>query len=135
MKKKKTGARSSADKSKGTPKSVDEYFAAVPEPAHSALTKIREAIRSTVPAEATETISYAIPAFKHKKVLVWYAAFADHCSLFPTAAVIEAFKKELKGYSTSKGTIHFPLDKSVPTALIKRLVKVRVAQSEGREHR
>jgi uncharacterized protein YdhG (YjbR/CyaY superfamily) len=99
------------------------------------LTKIREAIRSAVPAEATETISYAIPAFKHKKVLVWYAAFADHCSLFPTNAVIEAFKKELKGYSTSKGTIHFPLDKSVPTALIKRLVKVRVAQSEGREHR
>jgi uncharacterized protein YdhG (YjbR/CyaY superfamily) len=135
VKKKKAGARSSAAKSKGTPKSVDEYFAAVPEPAHSALTKIREAIRSTVPAEATETISYAIPAFKHKKVLVWYAAFADHCSLFPTNAVIEAFKKELKGYSTSKGTIHFPLDKSVPTALIKRLVKVRVAQSEGREHR
>jgi uncharacterized protein YdhG (YjbR/CyaY superfamily) len=135
MKKKKTGARSSADKSKGTPKSVDEYFAAVPEPAHSALTKIREAIRSTVPAEATETISYAIPAFKHKKVLVWYAAFADHCSLFPTAAVIEAFKKELKGYSTSKGTIHFPIDKPVPTALIKKLVKERVAQNASKKPR
>ena len=135
MKKKKAGARSSAAKSKGTPKSVDEYFAGVPEPARRALTKIREAIRSAVPAEATETISYVIPAFKHTKVLVWYAAFADHCSLFPTNAVIEAFKKELKGYSTSKGTIHFPLDKPVPTALIKKLVKVRVAQSERREHR
>jgi uncharacterized protein YdhG (YjbR/CyaY superfamily) len=135
MKKKKTGARSSAGKSKGTPKSVDEYIAAVPEPAHSALTKIREAIRSTVPAEATETISYAIPAFKHKKVLVWYAAFADHCSLFPTAAVIEAFKKELKGYSMSKGTIHFPIDKPVPTALIKKLVKERVAQNASKKPR
>jgi uncharacterized protein YdhG (YjbR/CyaY superfamily) len=135
MKKKKTGARSSADKSKGAPKSVDEYFAAVPEPAHSALAKIREAIRSTVPTEATETISYAIPAFKHKKVLVWYAAFADHCSLFPTAAVIEAFKKELKGYSMSKGTIHFPTDKPVPTALIKKLVKERVAQNASKKPR
>jgi uncharacterized protein YdhG (YjbR/CyaY superfamily) len=135
MKKKKTGARSSAGKSKGTPKSVDEYIAAVPEPAHSALTKIREAIRSTVPAEATETISYAIPAFKHKKVLVWYAAFADHCSLFPTAAVIEAFKNELKGYSMSKGTIHFPIDKPVPTALIKKLVKERVAQNASKKPR
>jgi uncharacterized protein YdhG (YjbR/CyaY superfamily) len=135
MKKKKTGARSSAEKSKGTPKSVDEYFAAVPEPARSALAKIREAIRSTVPTEATETISYAIPAFKHKKVLVWYAAFADHCSLFPTAAVIEAFKKELKGYSMSKGTIHFPTDKPVPTALIKKLVKERVAQNASKKPR
>jgi uncharacterized protein YdhG (YjbR/CyaY superfamily) len=135
MKKKKTGARSSAAKSKGTPKSVDEYFAGLPEPAHSALTKIREAIRLTVPTEATETISYAIPAFKHKKVLVWYAAFADHCSLFPTASVIEAFKKELKGYSMSKGTIHFPIDKPVPTALIKKLVKERVAQNAGKKPR
>jgi uncharacterized protein YdhG (YjbR/CyaY superfamily) len=135
MKKKKTGARSSAGKSKGTPKSVDEYFAAVPEPAHNALAKIREAIRSAVPTEATETISYAIPAFKHKKVLVWYAAFADHCSLFPTAAVIEAFKKELKGYSMSKGTIHFPTDKPVPTALIKKLVKERVAQNASKKPR
>jgi uncharacterized protein YdhG (YjbR/CyaY superfamily) len=135
MKKKKTGAPSSAGKSRGTPRSVDEYIAAVPEPAHSALTKIREAIRSTVPAEATETISYAIPAFKHKKVLVWYAAFADHCSLFPTAAVIEAFKNELKGYSMSKGTIHFPIDKPVPTALIKKLVKERVAQNASKKPR
>jgi uncharacterized protein YdhG (YjbR/CyaY superfamily) len=96
---------------------------------------MREAIRSTVPAEATETISYAIPAFKHKKVLVWYAAFADHCSLFPTAAVIEAFKKELKGYSMSKGTIHFPIDKPVPTALIKKLVKERAAQNASKKPR
>jgi len=80
-----------------------------------------------VPAETTEVVSYGIPAFKQKRVLVWYAAYADHWSLFPTAAVIELFKDELKGYTTSKGTIQFPLDKPIPTALIRELVKSRVA--------
>jgi uncharacterized protein YdhG (YjbR/CyaY superfamily) len=97
------------------------------------LNKIRAAIRSVVPAQATEIISYKIPAFRHKKVLVWYAAFSNHCSLFPTAAVIEAFKDKLKGFSTSKGTIHFPLDKQMAIALIKKLVKARVEQSERKK--
>jgi uncharacterized protein YdhG (YjbR/CyaY superfamily) len=114
---------------------VDEYFAAVPEPARRALQQIREAIRSVVPLEATEVISYKIPAFRHKKVLVWYAAFSNHCSLFPTAAVVERFKDELKGYSTSKGTVHFSLDKPIPVPLIKRMVKARVAESESKNGR
>jgi uncharacterized protein YdhG (YjbR/CyaY superfamily) len=88
-----------------------------------------------LPPEATETISYGIPAFKCKRVLVWFAAFSDHCSLFPTASVIEAFKAQLKGFSTSKGTIHFSTDKPPPTALIKRLVKARVAQDERKKRR
>jgi len=66
-------------------------------------------------------------------VLVWYASFANHCSLFPTAAVIEQFKNELKGFSTSKGTIHFPLDKPMPVELIKRLVSARVTASESKK--
>jgi uncharacterized protein YdhG (YjbR/CyaY superfamily) len=111
------------------PASVDEYLARVPEPARGALGKMRAAIRSAVPRESIEVISYGIPAFRHDVVLVWYAAFADHCSLFPTAAVIEKFKKELKGFSTSKGTIHFPLDKPLPIALIKKLVKARVQRA------
>ncbi len=82
--------------------------------------------------EATETISYRIPAFKYKGVLVWFAAFSNHCSLFPTASVIEAFMNELKCFSTSKGTIHFPTDKPLPTALVKKLVKARVAQNESK---
>jgi len=114
------------------PKTVDEYFAAVPEPARSALRQIREAIRSVVPPEAAEIISYKIPAFKHKKVLVWYAAFSNHCSLFPTASVIETFKDELKVFSTSKGTVHFPMDKRMPVELIKRMVRARVEQSKKR---
>lgn len=96
---------------------------------------MRAAIRRAVPREATETISYQIPAFKHKGILVWFAAFSDHCSLFPTAALIKEFKKELKGFSTSKGTIHFPLNKPLPVALIKKIVKARVAQLEAKPTR
>jgi uncharacterized protein YdhG (YjbR/CyaY superfamily) len=135
MKRVKSGSRSSAAKGSGAPKNVDEYLAGVPEPARSTLNKMRAAIRSAVPPEATETISYGMPAFKHKGVLMWFAAFSTHCSLFPTAAVIEAFKNELKGFSTSKGTIHFPTDKPLPTALVKKLVKARVAQNESKKRR
>src|SRR6266568_6978891 len=100
MKKVKSGNRSPAVKGKGAPKNVDEYLAGVPETARSTLNKMRAAIRSVVPPEATETISYGMPAFKHKGVLVWFAAFSKHCSLFPTASVIQAFKNELKVFST-----------------------------------
>ena len=82
------------------------------------------------PKETIEVISYGIPAFRHKRVLVWYAAFANHCSFFPTAAVIEEFKSELKGYDTSKGTIHFPIDKPLSATLVKKMVMARVAQSQ-----
>ncbi len=135
MKKVKSGNRSSAVRGRGAPKSVDEYLAGVPEPACTTLNKMRAAIRSAVPPKATETISYGMPAFKHKGVLVWFAAFSNHCSLFPTAAVIEAFKNELKSFSTSKGTIHFPTDKPLPIALVKKLVKARVAQNERKKQR
>ena len=96
---------------------------------------MRAVIRSAVPREARETISYGIPAFKHRGILVWFAAFSDHCSLFPTAAVIEAFQKELKTLQTSKGTIHFPLNRPLPVALIKKIVKARVAQLEAKHSR
>jgi len=91
---------------------------------------MRETILSVVPAEAAEIISYGIPAFRHDRVLVWFGGFSDHCSLFPTAAVIAEFQKELKSYSISKGTIQFPLDKPLPIALIKRIVKARVKMNE-----
>jgi uncharacterized protein YdhG (YjbR/CyaY superfamily) len=129
MKKVKSGNRRSAPKSNAAPKTIDEYLAGLPEPARSTLNKMRATIRSAVPPDAAETISYRIPAFRTQKgVLVWFAAFSDHCSLFPTASVIAAFENELKAFSTSKGTIHFPLAKPLPLALIKKIVKVRVAQ-------
>jgi uncharacterized protein YdhG (YjbR/CyaY superfamily) len=117
------------------PETVDEYIARVPEPARSALEKMRAAIRTVVPRETTETISYRMPAFRHKVVLIWYAAFTDHVSLFPTASVIEAFKDELAELKTSKGTIHFLIGKPLPIALIKRIVKARVAQVASRKGR
>src|SRR6266496_2338957 len=97
---------------KGKPaKTVDEYLASVPEPARSTLKHIRAVIRSVVPKQTTEVISYRIPMFKYKGMLVGYAAFKDHCSLFPTGSgVIEKFAKELKGYKTSRGTIQFASD-------------------------
>ncbi len=133
--KKTSGARGSAMGRNPVPKNTDEYLATVPEPARSTLNKIRTVIRSVVPPEATEAISYGMPAFKYKGVLVWFAAFSNHCSLFPTASVIEAFKHELKGYCTSKGTIHFPLDKPLPAALVKKMVKARIAQNEHKKPR
>jgi uncharacterized protein YdhG (YjbR/CyaY superfamily) len=109
---------------------VDQYLAAVPEPARSTLNRVRATIRSVLPKDATEVISYRIPAFKHKRIVVWYAAFSDHCSLFPTGSVIARFKDELKGYKISKGTIQFPIAKPLPAALLKKIVRARLVDIE-----
>lgn len=112
-------------------KTPDEYLASVPEPARSTLQHVRKVIWSVVPKETTEVISYRIPMFKFNGMLVGYAAFKDHCSLFPTGSgVLDRFEKELKGYRTSKGTIQFPPDKPLPDSLIKRIVKARVAENK-----
>ena len=116
------------------PKTVDEYLAGVPEPARSTLNKVRASIRSAVPPEATEGISYRIPVFKFKGALVWYAAFSKHCSFFPgSLAVMAACKDDLQAYPTSKGTIRFPVDKPLPAALVKKLVKARIAEKERKK--
>lgn len=134
--KKKGPSDSSLEKQGRNPvKTVDEYVAGVADPARGMLEKMRALIRSALPREATETISYRMPAFKHKKLLVWFAAFKNHCSLFPTAAVIERFSDELKGFTIAKGTVQFPLGKPLPATLIKKLVKARLEQSEGRGRR
>ena len=130
MKKAHSRDRGPAAKGNVAPQTVDEYLARVPEPARTTLNKIRAVVRSVVPAEATEAISYGVPSFKYKGPLIWYAAFSNHCSLFPTASVIERFKNELKSYPTSKGTIQFPVDKPLPAVLLKKLVKARLAENE-----
>jgi uncharacterized protein YdhG (YjbR/CyaY superfamily) len=126
----------SGDRGSVAPKDVDEYLAGVPEPARSTLTKIRAAIRSAVPPEATEAISYGMPTFKYKGLLLGFAAFSKHCGLYPMSPpVIEAFKNELKDFQTSKGTIRFPVDKPLSAALVKKLVKARVAENERKKPR
>lgn len=135
MKKAKSAKGAAGLKRKGTPKTVEEYLARVPEPARTTLRKVRAAIRMVVPREAIESVSYGIPAYKHDGILVWFAAFTHHCSLFPTASVIKAFKNELAGYTISKGTIQFPIDKPLPVALVRKVVKARVAQDESKKRR
>jgi uncharacterized protein YdhG (YjbR/CyaY superfamily) len=118
---------------KTTKSRVDQYIAGVPEPARRTLKKVRAAIRAAAPREATETISYQIPTFKYKGGLVAFAAFKNHCSFFPMSmAVMRKFKKDLKNLDSSKGTIRFPVDKPMSAALVKKLVKARVAQNEQR---
>jgi uncharacterized protein YdhG (YjbR/CyaY superfamily) len=115
---------------KVAPKTVDEYLVDIPEPAQSTLKHIRAVIRSVVPAETAEVISYGIPMFKYRGMLVGYAAFKNHCSLFPTGSgVLDRFEKELRGFRSSKGTIHFPSDKPLPDALVKKIVKARVKEN------
>jgi uncharacterized protein YdhG (YjbR/CyaY superfamily) len=100
------------------------------------LSKLRAVIRSAVPAETTEGISYGMPAFKYKGPLIAFAAFKQHCSLFPmNAGLVAEFSDELKNYVTSKGTIRFPLDKPPPAALVKKIVKARVAENEAKRRR
>ena len=112
---------------------VDAYLANVPEPARTTLEKIRASIRAAAPKEATEGISYGMPAFRYKGPLVAYAAFKSHCSLFPLqASLIDEMKDELKSYRTAKGTLQFPQNKPLPAALLKKMVKLRVAENEIR---
>lgn len=115
-------------------KDIDEYLASVSEPARSTLHRVRAAIRAAAPPEATEVISYGVPMFRHKRMLLGFAAFPDHCSLFVMSpSVMEAFKNELGAFKTSKGTIRFPVDKPLPAALVKKLVRARIAENEQKK--
>src|SRR5437016_13491423 len=112
---------------------VDDYLSRVPEDSRAALEHLRRTIKAIVP-DAVEVISYQIPTFKYQgRMLVSYAAFAEHCSFFPGPAPIEAHRNELKSYQTSKGTIRFPASKPLPAALVKKLVKSRVEENERRQ--
>ena len=123
-------------KGNAAPKTVDEYLAGVPEPARSTLNIIRATIRSVAPAEATEVISYRIPMFKYKGMLMGFAAFSNHCSLFPgSLSAMKALENELKAFPTSKGTIRFPVDKPPSAALVKKLLKARIAENERKAQR
>lgn len=112
---------------------VEAYLARVPEPARETLEKMRAMIRAAAPKGATEAISYKIPSFQYKGGLVAYAAFKEHCSFFPMgSSAIEGFAEELEGYRTSKGTIQFAVERPLPAALVKKIVRACVARNEAK---
>ena len=113
-------------------KDVDGYLAEVPAEARAALEKLRQTIRAAAP-QATEVISYGMPAFKYHGILVYYAAFAKHCSFFPGAALIRAHQRELARFETSKGTIRFTPEKPIPATLVRKFVKARIRENEARQ--
>ena len=122
-------------KSKIRPKTIDQYLAEVPAHQRAALQKLRKAILAVAP-EAEECISYGIPAFRLGRMLVGFAAAQEHCSFYPwSGSTVPDFRQELKGYDTSKGTIRFPAEKPLPAALVRKLVKARMAENLAKEAR
>ena len=111
-----------------TPKTIDQYLAAVSADKRAALEKLRQDIHAAAP-EAEECISYQIPAFRYRgKLIVGFGAAKNHCSFYPGAGPVEAHGRDLKGYDTSKGTIRFEADRPLPTTLVRNLVKTRIAE-------
>ena len=114
-------------KGKAKPKTIDDYLARASSGQRAALNRLRKAIRAAAP-RAEECISYQLPAFRlDGRMLVWFGAGANHCAFYP-GAVVQAFKRELLDYKTSKGTIRFQPDHPLPAALVRRLVRARIAQ-------
>jgi uncharacterized protein YdhG (YjbR/CyaY superfamily) len=118
------------------PSSVEEYLAGLPDDSRTVLENLRGTIKSVVP-EATETIRYQMPAFKFRgRMLVYYAAFKEHCSLFPaTAAVVDALGDELRPHISGKGTIRFTPDRPLSPRLVKRIVEARIAENAAVKRR
>ncbi|HMQ69618.1 MAG TPA: DUF1801 domain-containing protein [Ignavibacteria bacterium] len=109
------------------PKNIDEYIKSFPKDIQSILRQIRDAIKKTAPA-AEETISYNMPAFKMKKVLVYFAAYKNHIGFYALPSGNKAFQKELSKYKTGKGSIQFPLKEKIPFGLIKKIVEFRIKE-------
>jgi uncharacterized protein YdhG (YjbR/CyaY superfamily) len=119
----------------GKHETIDEYLAALSADKRAALEKLRKTIRTVAP-KAEECISYQIPAFRQKRMLVGFGATENHCAFYlMSSATVAAHKAELEDYDTSKGTIRFHADKPLPAALVRKLVKARLAENEAMDKR
>lgn len=110
---------------------VDEYIYSFPPKTQILLKQLRKTIKATAP-KADEVISYGIAGYKHHGMLIFFAGFANHVSIYPAPRTSPAFKKELDGYKGGKGTVQFPLDKSLPLDLVKRIVLHRLKENEAK---
>lgn len=118
-----------------TPLDVDDYLSRVPQSQRRALEQLRRTIKSVVP-DAVEVISYQMPTFKlNGRMLVSYAAFAEHCSFFPGAGPTAVHQEELKSFATSKGTVRFTPEKPLSASLVKKMVKTRIRLNEEAQRR
>jgi len=112
---------------------VEEYLSLFSKEQRDALGKIRKVIKAAAP-KAEEVISYGMPGYKQNGTLVYFGGFKNHCSFFPASyAVIKQFAEDLKNYKTSKGTVQFPLDKGIPSTVIKKMVLARIKENELRK--
>ena len=115
-------------------KDIDEYLSTLPVDVREMLQKLRTTIKSAAP-KAEEVISYAMPAFWYHGPLVYFSAFKNHCSFFPAnSSLIANMDKELKPYKTAKGTIQFTVERPLPAALVKKIVKARMQENIEREN-
>jgi uncharacterized protein YdhG (YjbR/CyaY superfamily) len=124
------------DSTRRKPKTIDEYLAGVNADHRDALQKLRETIHTVAPT-AEECISYGIPAFRlNGRSLVFFGAWANHCAFYPGSSnTLKKFRNELRNFQTSKGTLRFSPDKPMPVALVKKLLKARIAENNARANR
>jgi uncharacterized protein YdhG (YjbR/CyaY superfamily) len=117
----------------GKSKNIDEYLEALSGDRRAALERLRKLIKAAAP-KAEECISYGLPAFRQKRMLVAFGATPRHCALYlMSSTTVETFKDALKGYNAGKGTIRFQPEKPLPAALVRKLVKARIAENEARK--
>ncbi len=117
---------------RSSPATIDQYLVDIRKDQRAALERLRKIIKAAAP-KAIETITYRVPVFKHNGMLVGFGAAKDHCAFYPCdGGTVMKFKKELKNFETSKGTIRFQPDKPLPVALVKRIVKMRLAENDAK---
>ncbi|HBB88108.1 MAG TPA: hypothetical protein DC047_10870 [Blastocatellia bacterium] len=115
------------------PQTIDEYLARLSSAERAALEKLRKDIKSAAP-KAEECISYQMPGFRlNGRMLVSFAAWANHCAFYPGSYPLEIHRKELENYDTSKGTLRFPIESPLPATLVRKLVKARIEQNTAKQ--
>lgn len=119
-------------KTPAKPKTVAEYIAAADKQARPKLRALRKVIRAAAPG-AVESLKWGMPSYSYRRILVNFAAFKQHVSLFPGTTTIRAFRKQLAKYQASGATIRFPFDQPLPLPLIRHLVAARVKESREKD--